>query len=337
VRRLASPGRLAGAGVALFGIVLLVLWLTPSNEYIFLPDRARPVAPLVTIAGHKPPAVAGGIYFVDVLVRKATLLERLFPSIHEGGQLVPAGEVRAPGQSDRERRQADLRQMSRSQQIAEYVALKAAGYRVRATSTGALVDDVDPSKPAAGKIQPTDVIVSVDATPVRRVTDLRRLIRAHPVGTLLSIGVRRGSSLRQVAVRSAADPAQRGAPVIGVLTEQAADIHLPVSVRINAGDVGGPSAGLAFALDVLEELGRNVDHGQKVAATGEIELDGSIGPIGGVTQKVIGVRRSGVHVFLVPAGDNAREAQRHAHGVRIIPVHNFQQALSALAKLPAEP
>ena len=113
-------------------------------------------------------------------------------------------------------------------------------------------------------------------------------------------------------------------------------MRLPINVRINAGDVGGPSAGLAFALDILEQLGRDVDHGRRVAATGEIELDGTVAPIGGVEQKTIGVRKAGIHVFLVPAGENATEARRYAHGVRIVPVQNFQQALRALATLPSD-
>jgi PDZ domain-containing protein len=107
-----------------------------------------------------------------------------------------------------------------------------------------------------------------------------------------------------------------------------------VAVHIDAGAVGGPSAGLAFALDVLDVLGRDVDRGYTIAATGQIGLDGSVLPIGGAAQKAIGVRRSGVDVFLVPAGDNARDARRHAGHVRVIPVQSFQQALRALATLP---
>jgi len=129
-----------------------------------------------------------------------------------------------------------------------------------------------------------------------------------------------------------ADPHQQGKPVIGVLVRQAADIHLPFSVGIDAGNVGGPSAGLAFALEVLEDLGRDVDHGYRVAATGEIQLDGSVGPIGGIVQKTIGVRHSGIDVFLVPV-DNAPLARQHAGRLRVIPVSNFQQALHVLATL----
>ena len=124
--------------------------------------------------------------------------------------------------------------------------------------------------------------------------------------------------------------------MIGIIVSQAADVRLPRKVKINAGGVGGPSAGLAFALDVLEELGRNVDHGYRVAATGEVDLAGDVLPIGGIKQKMIGVRRTGIDVFLVPAGDNASEAKRFAGRVRVIPVKSFQQALHALATLPAK-
>ena len=115
--------------------------------------------------------------------------------------------------------------------------------------------------------------------------------------------------------------------------DQAAFIKLPRRVKINAGDVGGPSAGLAFALDILEQLGKNVDHGLRVAATGQLELDGSVTAVGGLEQKTIGVRHSGIRFFLVPAGENASEARRYAHGVRIVPVHSFRQALRSVATL----
>ena len=98
--------------------------------------------------------------------------------------------------------------------------------------------------------------------------------------------------------------------------------------------MGGPSAGLAFALDLMEKLGRDVDRGYRVAATGQLDPDGTVEPIGGVKQKTIGARRAHVDVFLVPAGENAREARRYAHGLRIIPVESFRQALRALATLP---
>ena len=333
MRRL-TPARLAVAGLVLLAVVGLVLWLAPSDSYIFLPDRAHPVAPLVSVQGGKDPHDGGGIYFVDVFVRKASWLERLFPGIREGSTIVPASVVRPPGVTEKARRKEDLRAMSRSQEVAAAVALRTLGYKVTAQTTGVLVQDVARDAPAAGKLQPTDVIVSVDGQRVRTPSELRAQLSRRPAGTTFRIGVRRGNGLQQVSVRTVADPRRPGRPILGIFVGQAATVRLPLHVRIDAGDIGGPSAGLAFSLDILEELGRDVDHGRRIAATGEIDFDGTVEPIGGIRQKTIGVREAGIHVFLVPAGENATEARRYADGVRIVPVKNFQQALRALATLP---
>ena len=152
-------------------------------------------------------------------------------------------------------------------------------------------------------------------------------------GDTVQVKVRRGSKELTESLRTVDDPQQPGHALIGFEPDQAAQIKLPLKVSIDAQGIGGPSAGLAFALDILQELGRNVTHGHRVAATGELGLDGSVLPIGGVKQKTLGVRAAGVDVFLVPAGDNAREARRYADGIRIIPVKNFPQALRALTTL----
>ena len=324
----------AGVTLAVIG-ALAALIAIPSQSYIFLPDPAHPVAPLVKVQGGHDPTGPGGIYFVDVFVRKASLLEKLVPAVQpDGARVVPASEVRAPGVSDAARRQADLREMTRSQQVAAAVALRALGKNVRATPTGALIEAIDPQAPAAGKLQPGDVVVSAAGMPVRSPADVRGIVSALAAGTKVSLGIRRGDDQRTIELTAAADPSRPGRSRIGVVVTQAADVELPIPVRIDAGSVGGPSAGVAFALDVMEELGRDVDRGNKVAATGELDLQGNVLPIGGVEQKTLGARRAHVDAFIVPAGDNAAAARRYADGLRIIPVRNFQQALRALATLP---
>jgi len=332
VRKHLTAGRLLGLGIALFAVVV-ALYVLPSDEYIFLPDPAHPVAPLVTVPGGKDPA-NGGVYFVDVVVRKATILEKLFGGLHDGAQLFPASAVNPPGVGDTQRRQIDLQDMRHSQQVAAAVALRAAGKNVVMRATGALVGGVEGGKPAAGKIQPDDVIVAVDGTRVRTPRDVYNAMKRHKIGDTVAFTLRRAKQSVKVSLETVASDDLPRRPVVGVFLETALDIHLPFDVSIDAGNVGGPSAGLAFALDVLQELGRDVVHGHKIAATGEIFPDGSVGPIGGVKQKTIGAREAGVDAFLVPAGENARTARQEAHGLRIIPVETFQQALHALATLP---
>ena len=327
-----TPVRLAAAGLVLAAIVA-ALFLLPSDSYLLLPDHARAVGPLVEVEGEKPMRDGGGIYFVAVDVRKASLIERAFPGIHEGSTLVPEEQLLPPGVNEEARREGELRAMARSQQVAAAVALRGLGYPVKTTNVGVLVDALVADSPAVGKLRPNDVIVAVDGKTIRTRSDLLRRVQAHDPGEKVRITVRRGARRETVTIPTAADPEDRDRAVIGVFVQQAASIKLPIDVKIDLGNVGGPSAGLAFALDVMEELGRDVDGGRKIAATGEIELDGRVVAVGGVKQKTIAVRRSGIDVFLVPAGDNAREARRHAGDLRIVPVKTFQQALRSLATL----
>jgi Lon-like protease len=327
-----TSGRLLAVGVVLFAVAL-TLYVVPSNQYIFLPDKAHPVAPLVTVRGGHDPA-KGGIYFVDVIVRKATILEKLFGGLHKGASLYPATAVNPPGVGDTQRRRIDLEDMTHSQQVAAAVALRAAGKKVVLRSTGALVDQVVGGLPADGKLEPDDVIVAIDGKPVRSQQDVFTTMSRRKIGQTVAMTVKRGKQTlveRMRTVTSGGKPPRRA--VVGILVENALDIHLPFPVSIDAGNVGGPSAGLAFALEVLQKLGRNVAHGHRIAATGEIFPDGSVGPIGGIKQKTIGAREAGVDAFLVPAGENARDARKEAGGLRIIPVESFPQALRALATL----
>ena len=329
--RLSTSARLLIAGLIL-GAAALGLYLFPTESYIFLPNRAHTVAPLVEVEGGDDPDDGGGVYYVDVLVRKATLLERIWPGMRDGSTVVPAEQVRPEGVDDAERRREELEEMRMSQRVAAAVALRELGRDVVAKPIGARVEFVDPESPAGGKLRAGDVVVEVDGTDVQGPSDLRRAIRDAGASRDVRLTVERGGKTARVAVRPKAGP--QGVPLIGVIVSQAADIQLPVDVEIDTGGVGGPSAGLAFALDLMEELGTDIDHGRRIAVTGTLELDGSVGSVGGIKQKTIGVEREEIDVFLVPAGENAAEARRHADGIRIVPVTSFQQALQSLATLP---
>ena len=170
-----------------------------------------------------------------------------------------------------------------------------------------LVDALDPGSPSVGKLRPNDVIVSVDGKRVRSRSDLLRLVGAHKPGEDVAITVKRGDKQETVTIRTRPIRRTPSVAVIGVFVEQAAAIKLPLDVKIDIGNVGGPSAGLAFALDVMEELGPDVDGGHKIAATGEIELDGASPRRRREAEDDRGPP-TGIDVFLVPAGDNARRA-----------------------------
>jgi len=329
-----APKIVLGA-LLLLALTVVILYLVPSNDYLLLPDKAHPVAPLVTVQGGRNPHDGGGIYFVDVFERRASVFERLFPWVHTGASLVPASLIVPPGVSDQAVREADIRAMTLSQRIAAAVALRRLGYRVVARPGGVVVAELESTSRANGKVRLGDVIVRVDGAPTGTVAQLRNAMAKIRPGQTVTLTLRRGGKRLTVRVETMADPADARRAIIGFAPEQAAQITLPIKVRIDVGNVGGPSAGLAFALEVMEKLGRDVDHGYRVAATGQIELNGGVAAIGGIKQKTYGVRAAHADVFLVPvAGDNAKDAQHYADGLRIIPVKTFAQALHALATLP---
>lgn len=307
-----------------------ILWWLPAEDYLFVPARAKPLAERVDVEGARPKG-RGDVYFVEVLVRKMRLLERLLPFTRpDGTTAIPRDVLLPSGTSDAERDRQNALDMQRSEEIASSVALRALGYDVEATPRGALVIGVFSDAPAAGKLRPGDVIVAVDGAPVRTPDELRREIGRRKPGTRVRLTLRRDGKATDVTLGTVPSPTEPSKPVVGITVDQDAKIELPIKVDIDLGDVGGPSAGLPFALEIARLLGRDVTHGCRVAATGELALDGTVLPIGGVKQKTIGARRAGVDIFVVPARRNAEEARTYADGLRILPVDSFQQAFRKL-------
>jgi len=333
-RRIFRPLNLAVAGLVALVVAVIVLLTSSSNEYLLVPDKAHPLAHLVDVPGAKPSDNRGGIYYVDVFERKASLLERLFPGLRDGATLVQHNELTPPGVTDRQRIEADQLDMRLSQQVATAVAFRALGYDVRIKENGVRVELVYGQTHASGKLRPNDVIVAAEHKRVRTTSDLLEILARHKVGDVIPVTFVRKGATHTVNIATTADPLDSTRPVIGFQPQPALDLHVPFQIKFNLGAVGGPSAGLALALQIVQERGRDVDHGYKVAATGVIGPDGSVGPIGGMKQKVIGARQAHVDVFLVPAGDNYSEALKGAHGLHIVAVKTFQQALHALATLP---
>ncbi len=325
---------LVGLAAAAAVVVALVLFV-PTGHYVFLPNGAHPLDERVEIEGEKPQDEEGGIYYVDVTVRPANWFERLLPFARpDGATLVPESEVVPPGSTRGIERRASLAAMARSEEVAAAVALREAGYDVEATPRGTIVEAVAADVPAADVLRTGDIVVEAAGKPVRTPVALREAVSGVEPGESLALRVRRDGKLVDVTVETIENPSAPGQAVIGIRIAQAAKVDLPLDVDIDLGDVGGPSAGLPFALDILQSLGRDVDRGYDVVATGEIELDGAVGPIGGVKQKVFGARSAGADVFLVPAGENAAEARRYAGNLRVIGVETFQQALQELQTLP---
>lgn len=312
-------------GALVLAAVFAVLWVVPSDHYIYLPDPAQPADEVVSVPDERAVEGNGGIYYLEVLIRKANLIERFFPGVHTGASLVPEKVYNPENLSFRERREISLDAMSASQKTAIAVALESLGYDVR--DEGAEVTAITEGYPADGTFELGDVVTEAQGKPISTPEDLYQAMQGTKPGEHVEITVDRNGTTKDLRVGTRASRQQPGRAVMGIAVEPA--FHYPVDVKIDTRDVGGPSAGLAFALDVVDELGPDIDKGRRVAVTGALDLDGTVEPIGGVKQKTFGARESGADVFLVP-DRNAAEARKWADGLEIVPVSTFDEALSYL-------
>jgi PDZ domain-containing protein len=333
-----TPLRILGLIAGALVVTLVVLVKVQSDYILLVPDVAHPVAPLVRVADPHPAKDGGELFFVDVQEQRASEFDLLFQSeIYPHSTRLPVEALIPPGTSQKRYNQAGRQEMVTSQKIAGIVAERQLGLPVVADPNGVLVDNVYGGIPATSKIDPADVIVAANGTPTLTPPALRAAVGKVKPGDIVHLTIRRGAVTLHEDVKTVADPQDKTRPLIGVQVEQSARIRkLPVKVSIDAGNIGGPSAGLAFTLEVMQLLGANVTHGYKVAATGEMSIDGKVGAIGGVEQKTWGAREAGAQVFLVPVdGGNAKEAKKYAGpDLIIIPVTSIGQALHALAALP---
>ncbi|HUF84486.1 MAG TPA: S16 family serine protease, partial [Acidimicrobiia bacterium] len=236
--------------------------------------------------------------------------------------------------------------MTDSQIVATKVGLERLGYPVPVREY--VVAGVEPDSPADGELEVGDAITAIDGVPVGMVPDLGAAVRARPPGDPVTLtltrttqkkkekeGKRRQELTVTLTTRATPDGPNEGQAQVGIFSTPRFDF--PVEVQIDTGDVGGPSAGLAFTLTILDELSpSDLTGGEKVAVTGTIELDGAVGPIGGVAQKAVAARRAGAELFLVPAAE-AAEARRHADGMKIAGVRDLDDALAALQRAGGEP
>jgi PDZ domain-containing protein len=254
------PRALLLSGTALLVAVLVATWTLRSDDFLYVPNEARPVAANVTVEGDAGEDDSGGIYFIDVRVRKARWLEHLLPFIRpEGASLVPGHAVTPPGQTFADWRVQARADMERSEQIAAAVAFREAGLDVDATPRGALVEAVAIDVPAARALRGGDVIVQAAGRPVLTPGALVEAIGGISPGDQVRLRLRRRGKVLQRTVRTVAalDDAKRA--IIGIQVSQEARIRLPRSVTIDLGDIGGASAGLPFALEVYQQLGKDVD------------------------------------------------------------------------------
>ena len=335
-----SPARLAF--LVTLGVLLVIVGAVyvlgkQSDEFVLLPDRPHAADAVVSVKGEDPRGAKDGpgVYYLDVLVHRATLGETWLAPLESGAERIPAKFVLPPAGSERDLNRIDQLDVQSSKRLAALVALRALGRKVKVTGGGVRVDDVDPTSPAhAAGLAPGMVVTRVDGTRVGSLTALRTLLATHKAGDAVSLGVLDGSRRRTIVTRLTKNAAEPGRALLGIAGgDVAPDVQLPIPVKIDTGNLGGPSAGLAFALEIYDSLtGRKLSRGRHVAVTGTIDQNGKVGLVGGIQGKTLGARAAGFDLMLVPMAEVGTARKHSGSHLRVVGVRSFADALRALRK-----
>lgn len=292
--------------------------------FVMQPGTSENVFPRIQVDGVPTHPHEGKLLLTTVSIPRASVGYLLRAGL-DAAMTVESEEAILGGHTEREYEQISLSQMDESKIAAVAVAAEELTGYPADHDPGALVQNVLPGTPASGKLVAGDLIVSADDEPVDDVEEMSRLIRATEAERAMTLTVEAGGEERTVRIRPRQDP-ELGRPVLGVVLIE----PFPFEVSIESGDIGGPSAGVMWALGMYEILSdEDLLAGRRVAGTGTVDLGGNVGPVGGVQQKVRAAQDAGADVFLVPRG-NHRDALSVNADIELVPVATVAEAVSYL-------
>jgi PDZ domain-containing protein len=241
--------------------------------------------------------------------------------------VVPEEEVFPKGQTAEQSKQENEREMTSSQESATAAALTSLGIGI---GTKVTISEVDDKAPSAKTLQAKDVLVSINGVATSDLEKLREGLQKTEAGKVARVVVERGGT--QVPLEVTTRAGDDGRTQLGVFID--ATFDFPFDVKIQIEDIGGPSAGTMFALGIIDKLTPgSLTGGKKIAGTGTMDADGTVGPIGGIRQKLVGARRAGAAWFLAPA-DNCNEVVGHVpDGLSVVRIATLDEAKAAVEKI----
>ncbi|HWB66453.1 MAG TPA: PDZ domain-containing protein [Mycobacteriales bacterium] len=319
--------------ILLPGPVTDTLGTVPADESV----NGAAGKPVISISGAATHQSGGHLYLTTVLEQpgdcnaQPTLWQAVKAWFSSTQTVDPKQVICAPGESNAAVQRAGVQQMQQSQQDAVTAALFELGKHP--SSEHVSVGSVEAQTAAGNVLRPGDVIVSIDGTAVHTLAQIRAALQSHQPGDSVRVGFRRGDSLQSASIRLARGTGSRA--IIGFVPDRVATFpQVHVSIGIDPNAVGGPSAGTALALGIIDKLTPGgLTGGRTIAGTGTVDGFGHVGPIGGIQQKVAGAVKAGATVFFAPAsecGDAKAAAPSSLTLVRVQTLHQAVQALRAI-------
>lgn len=325
----------------LSGVLAIFFNLIPIYHYqVVAPGIVKDVRSLIKVENGTLPFQSldnGRLYLTTVVTGKATFLTLLYALVTPWTEIIYS---KTDDTNEHLERDAGISMMEESKLIAILVALKKAGYEAKIKGSGVEVLDITNESKAIGILKEGDIITAIDGQLVTNREDLLAYL-SNKIGgdkvqlTFFQEGKTYNKKIQTIKLPATKLPKGKKGAILGIHARTyKIKIEAPVKVHIESQDIQGSSAGLMFALGIIEKLWhKDLAKGYRIAGTGTILPDGSVGGIEGVGQKVIAARLAGAQIFFVPE-INTEEARKGEIGIRIVAVRNIDDAITFLEKLP---
>ena len=325
------------------------------DYYVITPGNATPVSQYIEVPPHLDHPLTGKILLTDVFVSQLNALSYLrYRFFDSNSEIYPGSQLFEGAPTEGQYLNQGYLQMAQAQSFATASALTRLGYHVSSTNVGALVYGIPAGSPSSGVLHVAQVITAVNTTPTPTDCALTRGLQGLEPGTKAALTVENSSinsegnfvagPVVHTSVTLGHPPkglvdSGCGQPVeptayLGVLTQTQQDWHFPIDVTVHTTDIGGPSAGLAMTLGIIDRLSSGRLTGNRVvAATGTMDQYGNVGDVGGVAEKTIAVEHAGATVFFVPPQELETAESKATPQLHVYAVHNLDQALRILRRL----
>lgn len=314
------------------GVVSVVIW---NVELPYLAYSAGPVSDASdSVVAEEvdvyPPE--GELLMLTVVSQDVNVFEALLAGLDPTVDLVRKQAVRRAGESDEDYRNRVLQQMDDSNFRAVAVALRYLGYEMPVTDV--VINEIVEGVPAAAVLSLDDSVRAVNGFPIDSVDDFAPALEGYAVGDVITVEVERGEETLVLEVELAEREEEPGQPMIGVVLGELTESPFPLSIE--AGDIGGPSAGMMHTIAIIDTLTEGeLTRGHVIAGTGTIQPDGTVGSIGGIRQKVVGAEAAGAEAILVPQANYENALTAEYDDIEIVPVATLDDAISYLESLDA--
>lgn len=323
-------------------IIAVVLNFVTLPYYVTRPGSAEELAPLVTVEGGDKD-VAGSFMLTTVKMGKANVFTYAFAKFSDYQNIYPINEIRREDESDEEYSYRQLHMMENSKETAIKVAYEKADKEVALVPRGVYVFSVLKGMPAEGKLSIGDRITHINGEETPTSDEFMEKVIAMEIGQTIEVTYERKSKEATVSIKLGEHPEKEGAPGIGISLLTDYEITTNPAITIDTAQIGGPSAGLMFSLEVYNQLvEEDISKGYNIAGTGAINEKGEVLRIGGISQKIVAADNAGVEIFFAPnengaENSNYEEALVAAKDIKtkmkIVPVNTFDEAIAYLNEL----